>query len=318
MCVDFMENQIQDKKARLKLLEENNFIGKILEIGALNNPLFNKNEYEVYYLDIMTTEELKENYKNEKQIVDTILPVDFVLNDNYENTFKDIDIEFDYVCSSHVLEHIPNPISYLLDISKILSTNGRLCMLIPDKDFTFDHYRENSSFSDWFDVYTRGERINTPRRVLDHLSSYVDENVPANYWNKRVNKYPIAYVEGCLEIYSKYVNDFDNNYFNGHYWVFTDISFLKILANLFKFNLIPYKLVDFYPTAFNDNTFGVILELDSTIKNNPELRQNEVNKIRKIIKNIENRRFEIEARNLIQENKELREKINQIMRILDG
>lgn len=312
-----MENQLFDKRARLKLLENNNFAGKILEIGALNNPLFNKNDYDVYYLDIMTTEELKEHYKNEKHIVDTILPVDFVLKDNYENTFKEVDIEFDYVCSSHVLEHIPNPIDYLLDISKILSAHGKLCMLVPDKDFTFDHFRENSSFADWFDVYTRGEEINTPRRVLDHLSGYVDENIPANYWNKRVTKYPKPYVEGCLEIYSKYVNDFDNNYFNGHYWVFTDKSFLKILIYLYEFNLIPYKLVDFYPTAFNDNTFGVIFELDHMIKSDLDLRQNEINKIREIIKNIEKKRFEIEARDIIQNNKELREKINEILHILN-
>lgn len=306
-----------DKRARFKLLEDYDFNGKILEIGALHNPLFHKNDKEVYYLDIMSTEELKEHYKNEKQIVDTILPVDFILDDSYKNTFKDIDIEFDYVCSSHVLEHIPNPISYLLDISNILSPGGKVCMLIPDKEFTFDHYRENSSFADWFDVYTRGEKISTPRLVIDHLAEHVDENTPANFWNKKVNKYPAPYVEGCLEIYSKFVEDFENNYFNGHYWVFTDRSFLKILENLFKFNLIPFKLVDFYPTAYNDNTFGVILELDYTIKNNSKIRQNEIDKIRTIIKNIEKRRFEFEAREIIQYNVELKDKINEIIHILN-
>ena len=190
-------------------------------------------------------------------------------------------------------------------------------MLIPDKEFTFDHFRENSSFADWFDMYTRGEKINTPRIVLDHLTDHVDENIPTNFWNKTASKYPTPNVEASLEVYSKYIEDFDNNYFFGHYWVFTDRSFLKILENLFKFNLIPFKLVDFFPTAYNDNAFGIILELDYTIKNNFDLRQKEIDKIREIIKNIEKRRFEFEARKIIKHNEKLREKINEIIHIIN-
>lgn len=95
-----------------------------------------------------------------------IIPIDFPIIDTYENTFKDKNIKFDYVFLSHVIEHIPNPIHFLLDVSTILKENGKLCFLIPDKRYTINHYRENSSFADWFDMYVRGEENNTPDYYL--------------------------------------------------------------------------------------------------------------------------------------------------------
>ena len=48
---------------------------------------------------------------------------------------------YDFVLSSHTLEHIANPIRALHEWSRILKPNGTLVLVIPHRDGTFDHRR---------------------------------------------------------------------------------------------------------------------------------------------------------------------------------
>lgn len=280
-----------NKHAKDRLKDDFKFNGKILEVGPLNNPFFHKNEFNVYYADIKSTEGVHKRYSgfDDEHIVD----IDYVIEDSYENTFKDV-MKFDYVFLSHVLEHIPNPINFLLDVSTILEKNGKICFLLPDKNYTIDYYRENSSFADWYDMYIRGEEFNTPRLVLDNRLDRFTETVPSIFWNNNISKYPEPNVTKCLDLYFDFINNFDKNNFDDHYWVFTDNSFLRILENAFKLNILPYKLVAYYPTAYNTNTFGLVLELDETIQNNLELRLNQIKEMREISRAISKNHFEIE------------------------
>lgn len=302
--------------AKDRMMDKIDSQGKILEIGPLNQPFFSKNEFDVYYADIKGTDEVKERYSylNDES---NIVSIDYVITDTYENTFKDEGIKFDYVFLSHVLEHIPDPISFLLDISTVLSANGKICLLLPDKEFTFDHYRENSSFIDMFDMYVRGEKISTPRLMLDSMLCTTNENKASSYWDKGAEKYPAPNVDVCIETYYNFINDFDNQSFDGHYWVFTDRSFLNILENMLKVNLLPYKLVEFFPTPYYTNTFGLILELDLSIQENSEIRKSQINDIHEIIKNISKRRFEIEIKDIITENNDMKDILSKLKNILN-
>jgi SAM-dependent methyltransferase len=47
----------------------------------------------------------------------------------------------DYVASSHVLEHVANPVAALLEWHRVLADGGVIYMVVPDKHFTFDHPR---------------------------------------------------------------------------------------------------------------------------------------------------------------------------------
>lgn len=307
-----------DGSSREKLLSEIDTNSKILEIGPLNSPMFNKKDADVSYADINSTEDIKKEYSflGQQDLIDSIVPIDFVIEDSYENTFKNTDIRFDYVVSSHVLEHIPNPIDHLLDVSKILNLGGKVCFLLPDKEFTFDYYRETSSVADLYDVYVRGEANNTPRFLLDNKLFQINENYAPDFWDNGASSYPNPDVESILDEYFSFIDDFDNNYFSGHYWVFTDQSFLRILGSLYMLNLIPYKLFSFYPTSYNSNTFGLILELDYSIQNDSELRKNQIHEIYDIHNRIGQLRFEKKANSIIQENIQLKEKINKITDLL--
>lgn len=48
---------------------------------------------------------------------------------------------YDFVLSSHVLEHVANPIQALLEWKRLLADDGMLVLLLPDRAHTFDHRR---------------------------------------------------------------------------------------------------------------------------------------------------------------------------------
>jgi SAM-dependent methyltransferase len=48
---------------------------------------------------------------------------------------------YDFVLSSHVLEHVANPIQALSEWKRLLMEGGVLVLLLPDKKHTFDHRR---------------------------------------------------------------------------------------------------------------------------------------------------------------------------------
>jgi SAM-dependent methyltransferase len=48
---------------------------------------------------------------------------------------------YDFVLSSHVLEHVANPILAISEWMRVLADDGTLVLLLPDKKYTFDHRR---------------------------------------------------------------------------------------------------------------------------------------------------------------------------------
>lgn len=51
------------------------------------------------------------------------------------------DASYDFVLSCHSLEHVANPIKALNDWSRVMKSKGRLVLVLPDKEFTFDNKR---------------------------------------------------------------------------------------------------------------------------------------------------------------------------------
>lgn len=48
---------------------------------------------------------------------------------------------YDFVLSSHMLEHTANPIKALIEWTRLLRDNGALVLILPNKTYTFDHRR---------------------------------------------------------------------------------------------------------------------------------------------------------------------------------
>lgn len=240
---------------------------RILELGPLNRPIIKKNEYSnVFYADIRSTEEVKELYSGNDYLnttgiqvdIDTIENIDFVLKKSYKETFSEAE-HFDYIVASHVLEHTTDLIATLQDLATVLKPNGKLCIIYPDKRYCFDHFREEASFRDAFDVFSNGIAASA-HMVLDFYFSAIDENSPIKFWypdkieellpNNSFNKAKEHYKEA---LQGKRMDDV-------HYWPFSDYGFGKFLYDCLRAELLPYHCVELHATAESTQEFLVILE----------------------------------------------------------
>ncbi|MBO9637024.1 MAG: methyltransferase domain-containing protein [Siphonobacter aquaeclarae] len=57
------------------------------------------------------------------------------------------DCSYDFLISSHCLEHCANPLKTLKEWTRVVAPGGVLLILLPDKRGTFDHRRPTTSFS---------------------------------------------------------------------------------------------------------------------------------------------------------------------------
>lgn len=66
------------------------------------------------------------------------------------------DSSLDYVASSHVLEHVANPLAALREWYRVLRHQGIIYAVIPDRRKTFDHPRPLTSLAHLLQDYQRG------------------------------------------------------------------------------------------------------------------------------------------------------------------
>jgi len=205
----------------------NQFTQTGLEIGALDNPIARREVGTVYYADYCSTDQLRENHRNTPTVkINNIVQVDFVTNGGPISDVVPESIRFDYVLASHVIEHVPDIISWLQDVGKVLKPGGVLSLIVPNKEKTFDIRRSISEQKDFFAAYIQKQTKPSPIQVFDSYR-----------WHDRDGRivhtldYTLAKTKEAL-----------TEYVDCHCWVFTPESFALEIQALIDENLIPYRL----------------------------------------------------------------------------
>lgn len=73
----------------------------------------------------------------------------------------------DYVCASHVLEHMTNPIKAVREWVRILKPGGIMWLRIPDKRKTFDRERERTRLGHLIEDFERNVPVDDPTHIED-------------------------------------------------------------------------------------------------------------------------------------------------------
>ncbi len=237
-----------------------------LEIGPLDKPRFTKPRYRVQYVDHASLDELRTKYAEDAAMrdhLDDIVDVDFVWSG--ESALNDVigdEPPFDFVFASHVVEHAPDMIGWLREISAVLTDGGLLCLAIPDKRLCFDVNRPLTEIGDLIDAHLRSLRAPSYRQIWDFHSKIVDVDAAALWagtadysgtWRTDLDPDHWAY-ELCLK------HRQTGEYIDGHCQVFTPRSFLAVYAKLIKLDLIDYRIAAFHPSARGTIEFRVVLE----------------------------------------------------------
>ncbi|RLJ63665.1 methyltransferase domain-containing protein [Sulfurisoma sediminicola] len=159
--------------------------GTGVEIGSLHKrlPLVAS----VLYLDVRKTTELREIYRNDER-VSHIGQVHLVAPGS-RYPFID-DNAFDFVVSSHVLEHTCNPPRQIEEWLRIVRPGGIVYMIVPDKRFCFDRRREVTPLEHFVDEFESDAASIT----MDHYRDYI---VNTNGEDGLVRDTSDAHIESC-------------------------------------------------------------------------------------------------------------------------
>ncbi len=226
---------------------------KGIEIGPLVSPLISKKDGDVRYVDRASTSELKEWYsKDDKIDLDQITEIDYVWGDSSLAEATGHSEYFDYCVAAHVIEHVPDLIGWLQEISAILKYGGIASFSIPDRRYTFDYLRQESTLADCVEAYLTRRRKPSIRHIFDHFSLYAEIDIE-KAWQVGYDGADLVPENTKKRIYEVCKSALeDGSYIDSHCWVFTKNSFFEILNSLNELGLIDFRVI----AMFNVEKYG--------------------------------------------------------------
>lgn len=143
-----------------------------LEVAPYFKPVFSKSAHNVRYVDYIDNDEIaKKAAKNPSPEKNELPKIDWVWKPG-KTLRKCIpsDITFDYAIASHVMEHVPNPVGWLNEILEVMREGSVLALALPDRRYSMDFYRLETSFGDLLSLWITAPTVPTPAQIADFLS----------------------------------------------------------------------------------------------------------------------------------------------------
>jgi SAM-dependent methyltransferase len=221
--------------------------------------LVRKTDGEVIYIDYAATEVLRQQHQNSETIEPRdIVDVDFVWASRpLRECLGDRD-PLDYVVAAHVIEHVPDIITWLFDVASILKEGGLLGMAIPDRRHTFDFKRNESTPGEMVEAYLRKYEVPSIRQVFDHcfLAVAVDQ---AESWKSDLSGLELPKFMGDMALPLAYAQAQEltrvPRYIDSHCWVFTPAGWLDNIESLVRLELFPFWIEKIAPTMPGEMEF---------------------------------------------------------------
>lgn len=253
------EELLAERRQRI-LADINVATAKGVEIGPLVNPIVARSDGPVRYVDHATTPELRLKYAADPNVDETrIVEIDAVWGDATLAEALGGEQSVDYVVASHVVEHVPDLITWLAEIETILKADGSLRLAIPDRRFTFDYFRRESGLSDVLDAWLRKARKPLPFHILDHFAN-ISEMDLVRAWQggiRREDFKPLHASQIAVTVANAAL--VNGSFHDSHCWVFTPRSFGELMSRLAADGYVRYACTHFIDTPYMDHEFIVAL-----------------------------------------------------------
>lgn len=137
----------------------------ILEIGPQACPTFLKHEADIYFLDYDVETDNKQYFASRPDELRKIPKNDYLVTSDTYSFF--VDKKFDLCIANHVIEHVDDIILWLNEIDAITSDNGMLFLSIPDKKYTFDKFRQNTTIAHIIADYIKGGSHSAVEHIIE-------------------------------------------------------------------------------------------------------------------------------------------------------
>ena len=88
-----------------------------------------------------------------------------------------MDETMDFICSSHLLEHLANPLKAIVEWKRVIKEGGIIYVGVPDKRHTFDHKRDRTPLSHLIDDFEKGIDQTDTTHIAEFIEN-LNENEP--------------------------------------------------------------------------------------------------------------------------------------------
>lgn len=243
--------------------------GQGLEIGPSHNPIAPKKMgYNVHILDHATASELRAKYEGHQSngvILENIEEVDFVWHgEPYQKLIGKTNC-YDWIISSHVIEHIPDLISHFQQCEALLKPNGILSLVIPDKRYCFDYFSSVSSTGEFLDAFEEKRTHPSAGQTFDHFANSTKCG-EQTAWNIN-HKGSYKLIHSFDQAHNLYNQARDSkSYIDVHCWRFTPTSFRLLISDLQRLGLINLKIKTSFDTTGCEFYMSLVKKKNSHIK----------------------------------------------------
>jgi SAM-dependent methyltransferase len=228
---------VRRRQALLDYTDISNKVG--VEIGPYDRPIVTKDLADIRYADLRTTEQLKTAAKNGKNQRDpsNIVDIDFVLSKDG----IDFPIKFDFIVASHVLEHVPDPVGWLNQLSNFLNPGGFVFLAVPDKQFIFDHLRPSTSLGVLLEKSRLAPKIPSPAEVFDAFNFHLSSIKPLKYTHGTDKALKMREKAIAGEFVGCHCNVFTSEEFQRDFSTLTEMGVLQPKLSMFQAAHRPFN-----------------------------------------------------------------------------
>ena len=214
-----------------------------LEIGASDLPTVPPGEGRCEFADWRSTECLAEEFGLP---IASLAPVTYVL-DRERPIQAQIPHVFDYVILCHVIEHVADPVGYLIEIAALVRDGGVLLFAIPDKRQTLDAVRPSTTLDQLLARHYHRESSPSLEQVMEFARAWSDEA------QQLAASSPRAFFDWSVSI-------FESGRQDAHCNVWRDDEFVVQLGALIRGGFLPgLQIAAQRPTVPPFNEFYVAL-----------------------------------------------------------
>lgn len=223
-----------------------------LEIGPSHNPVAPKSQgFNVHILDHASAAELRAKYAGHAHFgvkVENIEEVDFVWTGQPLPVLIGRESCYDWIIASHVIEHVPDFVSFLQQCESLLKPEGRLSLIVPDKRYCFDHFNALTSTGALLDAFAEKRKKPSVGKVFDHIANATKRNGVIAWDAKTSGIFDLIHsFAQAKEMWERAQTSPD--YIDVHCWRFTPESFHLSLNDLQGLGLTRLGIVEEFETC---------------------------------------------------------------------
>lgn len=224
----------------------------VLEIGPFTAPSVRGEK--VKYFDVLDAEGLRARAQiNNYPIIEPVR-IDYV---SPTGSLESVPRGFDAVYSAHCIEHTPDLIGHLRQVSRILGPQGVYLLTVPDMRYTFDYYRSATQAEDILGAHQQGRALHAREAVIDF---YVESthNDAAAHWRGEHGLHPRPDAAERAVLAERELATSAGGYVDIHTWFFTPASFRSVIMEVLALSKTDLDLARVYNTPFGCNEFNAV------------------------------------------------------------